>query len=198
MKTNEIITELYQRIAAEVSPNLSYHGLHHTIDVHNTCKLFIQHYNLDKNIGSLLEIAAAGHDIGFLKTYRNHEEVSAEITAEIMLRYNYGAKDIRMVCDMIMATKIPQSPKNLLEEIICDADLDYLGRNDFEPISRGLLKEWKSYKVFPELDTTFDSIQVGFFKGHSYHTEYAQKHRTDIKAKNLQKIEARLLIAQEA
>src|SRR5678816_3445426 len=70
---------------------------------------------------------------------------------------------------MIMATKIPQTPHTLLEQIICDADLDYLGRNDFEPISRSLYKEFLTYKIIPE-DIIWDHIQIKFFESHHYFT----------------------------
>ena len=46
-----------------------------------------------------------------------------------------------------MATKMPQRPKNLLQQIICDADLDYLGRNDFFILSEKLHKEFIEYKI---------------------------------------------------
>lgn len=198
MKTNHIITELYRRIEANISPELTYHGLHHTIDVYNTCKLYIQYYKLKKREAKLLEIAAVAHDIGFLETYRNHEAAGAEVAANIMLKHNYNTKDIELVCGMIMATKIPQSPNNLLEQIICDSDLDYLGRNDFEVISYTLLKEWMNYNIFPDIQSNFDNIQVGFFKSHSYHTDFANKFRAPIKEKNLKRIESRLLITENA
>jgi predicted metal-dependent HD superfamily phosphohydrolase len=198
MKTNLIITELYQRIAANISPQLTYHGLHHTIDVHNMCKLYILHYKINPREAKLLEIAAVAHDIGFLETYRNHEAAGAEVAANIMLEHNYTSKDIELVSGMIMATKIPQSPKNLLEQIICDSDLDYLGRNDFGSISLTLLKEWINYNIFPDIESNFDNIQAGFFKSHSYHTDFAKKYRAPVKDKNLQRIEQRLLVIEHA
>ena len=44
-----------------------------------------------------------------------------------------------------MATEIPQNPKTHLEMIMCDADLDYLGRYDFETISNNLYTEFLDF-----------------------------------------------------
>ena len=120
--TQNIIDELYDILKMGISPHLSYHGLHHTIDVHNICKWYIHKYHLESHQAHLLEIAAVGHDTGFLRTYRQHEEVSASIVSEKMFHYGFSQADIQCVTGMIMATKIPQKPTNLLEEIICDAD----------------------------------------------------------------------------
>lgn len=173
----------------DLSPDLTYHGLHHTQDVHAVCKFYIKHYDIKKDDARLLEIAAVGHDIGFTQVYQEHEERSAKITAEIMDDEGYASKEIRKVKKMILATKVPQSPKSLLARILCDADLDYLGRDDFKPIGKTLKQEWKNYKIFPKIDEDFDVIQIGFLKGHSYHTEYAQKYRSPIKIKHIEQLE---------
>ena len=85
---------------------------------------------------------------------------------------------------MIMATKIPQSPKTLLEQIICDADLDYLGRDDFEPISNNLYKEFLTFKIIPE-DCIWDHIQIKFFESHRYFTKTTLEKRNTAKLKHL-------------
>ena len=67
--------------------------------------------------------------------------MSAKLAKEILPEYLYSYKQIDSICEIIMATKLPPRPKNLLEMIICDADLDYLGRSDFIPVSNNLYKE---------------------------------------------------------
>ncbi len=195
MKKEQIIREIYSKIADNIDQRLSYHGLHHTIDVHNVCKAYVNYYNLSKEDAELLEIAAAGHDIGFLETYRNHEEVGAEIISKMMKKHKYNKKQIETVKKLILATKIPQNPQNLLEQIICDADLDYLGRNDFVSTGLTLKKEWETFDIFPNLDSEFDNIQIGFLKSHHYHTDFAISNREKTKQEHLAKLENKQLQA---
>ena len=89
-----------------------------------------------------------------------------------------------------MATKIPQTPHNLLEQIICDADLDYLGRNDFEPISRSLYTEFLTYKIIPE-NIIWDHIQIKFFESHHYFTGTSISKRNENKLKHLKLLKER-------
>lgn len=192
MKVDEIIEELYALIKRELSPDLSYHSLRHTQDVHETCQFYIQHYQLPQHSAALLEIAAAGHDVGFTRVYANHEIVSAEITGKIMRKYGHIEEDIAIVEELILATKIPQSPTNFLAQILCDADLDYLGRDDFPEIGQLLKKEWQTYNIIPNLDENFDNIQISFLNGHTYHTAYAMNHRGPVKRKNLEVLKERL------
>lgn len=90
-----------------------------------------------------------------------------------------------------MATKVPQSPKNLFEQIICDADLDYLGRRDFDPISRSLFVEFKEYGIVQSIDE-WNKLQVKFLEGHTYHTEFARKNRQPIKEQRIAAIKLML------
>ena len=192
MKEKDILNELYDLIKNELPHDLSYHGMHHTIDVHNICKFYIEHYELSEREGALLEIAAVAHDMGFIKTYKNHEQVGSEMAAEIMESYKFKKADIKIVKNLILATKIPQSPTTFLGKIICDADLDYLGRPDFLKIGVTLKEEWITYGIFPNLDEDFDKIQVGFLQGHQYHTDFAREHRTPVKLKHLEDLQQRL------
>ena len=88
-------------------------------------------------------------------------------------------------------TSIPQTPKTTLEKIICDADLDYLGRDDFEEVSSRLRDE---LKIVGKIKTNkeWDEIQVRFLKAHKYYTQTAKKTRCKKKKENLEKIINRL------
>ena len=167
----------------ELSPELTYHGIHHTRDVHEVCQFYIKHYQIELIPAQLLEVAAVGHDVGFIKNYKNHEEASVEITSKVMREEGFNEHQIRQVSEMILATKVPQNPKDFLSSLLCDADLDDLGRHDFSEIGATLKQEWKNYELFLNLDENFDIIQIGFLKGHSYHNEYAKEHRAPIKLK---------------
>ena len=101
--------------------------------------------------------------------------------------FGYLPEDIETICDMIMATKIPQSPKNLLEEIICDADLDYLGRSDFYAIGDTLYRELSEYKLIMD-EQAWNRLQVSFLSAHSFHTLTNRTIREPVKQKYLESL----------
>jgi len=155
---------------------LYYHNVEHTLDVIKVINQYIKRENIDNERACLLRIAALLHDLGFTDTNVDHEEKSAEMAEELMLEYGFSKNQIKVVQGLIRATRIPQSPKNQLERIICDSDLDYLGRNDFYEISNRLYKELKAASmVFNK--THWNKAQIKFLEAHKYHTAFAQKNR---------------------
>lgn len=186
---------ILSRLENELDPRLGYHNLSHTLDVLEQAERIARQENIsDEHDLLLLKIAALFHDSGFLIIYRNHEEKSCEIALE-SLQNLLSKEDIKKICGMIMATKIPQTPHTLLEQIICDADLDYLGRNDFEPVSRNLYKEFLTFKIIPE-DIIWDHIQIKFFESHHYFTGTSMSKRNKKKLKHLQILKERSNWAQ--
>ena len=186
---------ILSRLEKELDPRLGYHNITHTLDVLEQSEVLAKQEKVtDKHDLLLLKIAAVFHDSGFLFVYKGHEEKGCEIASE-SIKNVFSEEDIKKVCGMIMATKIPQSPKTLLEQIICDADLDYLGRNDFEPISRNLYKEFVVFKIIPE-DIIWDHIQIKFFESHHYFTGTSVSKRNEKKLKHLNTLKKRSNWAQ--
>ena len=178
------------RLKKELDPRLGYHNIAHTLDVLEQAQVIARNENLtDKHDLLLLKTAAVYHDSGFLLVYKNHEEKSCELATED-LKDIFDDDDLKKIHGMIMATKIPQTPHNLLEQIICDADLDYLGRNDFEPISKNLYQEFLTFKIIPE-DCVWDHLQIKFFETHRYFTKTAIEKRNKVKLKHLASLKER-------
>lgn len=163
-------------LRTDLSHKLTYHDIGHTLDVLNACNLYIERDNIGEVEAEILRIAALLHDIGFTVTYKNHEEQGAEIAADLMQQHSYTQEEIKKVQSLIMATKIPQSPTNKLEQILCDADLDYLGRSDFRKISEKLFLELQAFSLI-ETREVWNKTQIQFLEKHSYHTNFAQKNR---------------------
>ena len=183
------------RLENELDPRLGYHNLLHTLDVLKQAEIIARQENVnDEHELLLLKTAAVFHDSGFLFVYKNHEEKGCEIASEA-LKNIFSEADIKKICGLIMATKIPQTPHTLLEQIICDADLDYLGRNDFEPISKHLYKEFITFKIIPE-DIIWDHIQIKFFESHRYFTGTSISKRNEKKLKHLKILKERSNWAQ--
>jgi len=168
--------------------NLYYHGLHHTMDVLRSAELIGKQEKLTENEMLLLKIAVLYHDAGFTKVYRNHEEVGCDMAKADLPGFGFTTEEIETICGMIQATKIPQNPKTKLEYIIADADLEYLGTDDFERIGRTLFDEIKIY-LGVESERQWNIIQMNFLKGHTYHTNFCKKHREAEKQKHLKEIE---------
>jgi len=92
---------------------------------------------------------------------------------------------------LIYVTQIPHQPKSLLEEIICDADLDYLGRDDFHQIADSLKNELMAFGKI-QSDKQWDEIQIPFLEKHSYFTEFSIKNRQPFKEQRIAEIKKRL------
>jgi predicted metal-dependent HD superfamily phosphohydrolase len=103
----------------------------------------------------------------------------------------FNSSEMAIIKNMIMATKIPQSPLTLPEMILCDADLDYLGRADFEQISDRLRMEMMNYELI-KTEPEWNQVQVSFFEGHRYFTSSSQRDRNPIKMQQLEKLRQKL------
>lgn len=181
---------IYEKLQKNLSPTLTYHGFHHTIDVVDASMKIAKLEGIeDKESLVLLETSALFHDLGFISTYRNHEEEGCRIAELILPNFNYSNSQIESICGMIMATKIPQNPQNILEQIIADADLDYLGRDDFEPIADTLFQELRQREMVADLET-WNKIQIKFLENHHYWTKSAIKTRNDKKTRHLHELKA--------
>ena len=151
----------------------------------------LKHNLLDEDI-FVLKSAATYHDAGFIESYDANEEIGAALAAKILPKYGYTEEQIKQVWELIYATIIPHKPKNQLEEIICDADLDYLGRDDFHKIADSLRRELRDHGKINS-DRLWDEIQVKFLTQHKYFTKSAKKLREAKKKKHLGEIKQRLM-----
>lgn len=172
-------------LASDLSPTLYYHGLHHTLDVVESADRIARAEGVtDAESLNLLKTAALFHDVGFLSVYKGHEDVGCDYARQVLPRFGYEPAQIDLVCGMIMATRIPQTPQTKLQEILADADLDYLGRDDFEPISRSLFDELKVREMVAD-EMAWNRIQVGFLENHQYWTATARTIRQPAKQQRL-------------
>ncbi len=153
MNIEKIKHFIFDKLTTELSPLLTYHGAHHTKLVYSNCEDYIKRMNIGKEDGFLLLTGALLHDTGYLFAYDNHEDYSMKFAAEILPDWNYKPQEIDIVKGIIRATKIPQQPTNVLEKIIGDSDLDYLGTDAFYLLSQKMFEELKAYnKISNERD----------------------------------------------
>lgn len=182
---------ILKKLGKELPQHLSYHSVEHIHDVYTAAEKLGKQENISDYEMKLLLTAAWFHDSGFLKGAKDHEEESCRITRQTLPDYGYTAEEIERICGMIMATRIPQSPKNHLEEILADADLDYLGRDDFFTIGDKLFAE---LSIFGFLKTTdeWNRLQVRFLESHHYFTPTAIQQKQAIKEAHLALVKSKI------
>lgn len=168
--------QILSDLEANLPKTLTYHALEHTLDVLNVCNQYIKREKLPEEERYMLRAGAIVHDMGFLKGPANHEEVGAGMAENMMKDLGVDQEIIEKVKGLVMATKIPQNPQNHLQRIICDADLDYLGRQDYPEISQRLFEELKNMNVI-STDQQWKDLQINFLKAHHFHTPFAIKNR---------------------
>lgn len=169
----------------ELPPFLTYHSAWHTTDdVLPAAMLFAQLSGVSDDEQRLLEVAAAFHDIGFVYTLEEHEHKGVEVVGEVLPQYRFSAAQITHIQNLILATRLPQSPQNLLEMILADADLDLLGRDDFFERNRALRQELEN--LGKEMsDKAWYEGQLKFLEAHKYFTATAEQVRGEGKRKHI-------------
>lgn len=180
---NNVLTKL-----TSLNKNLLYHSAEHTLDVTKQAGRIAVSENVsnEKEL-FLLKVASLYHDTGFLHTYKGHEEHSCLIFKEDAPLYNFEEDEIRLICGIIMATKLPQTPATRLEEIICDADLDYLGREDFLPLSNKLRIEFLEYDIVKN-NEEWEQLQFKFLTNHQFFTATSVGEKNYLKQQHLAQI----------
>ena len=181
---------ILKKLGEELPEDLYYHGVHHTIDVRDAAERIGKAEGAVPEDIMLLKTAAMYHDAGFIKEYFKNEPIGVEMANEFLPNFGYSSDQIRTIEKMIMATQTPQTAKTPLEKILCDADLDYLGRDDFHLIAERLKKELMTRGKIKN-DKHWDEVQVSFLEQHAYFTETSKKLRQPEKQKHIEEIKKR-------
>jgi Predicted HD superfamily hydrolase len=189
MQRNLAAQYILNRLKDELSPDLTYHNVTHTEDVYSAAQLIAREEGITGRDLELTLTAALFHDTGFLINGmgHGHEVLSCSIARETLPAFEYSATDISLITELILATEIPQRPDRLLEQVLCDADLDYLGRDDFFQRSELLYNEMRKLGAVASR-TDYDRLQLAFLRGHTYFTETSKRMRNQKKLDNLQKL----------
>lgn len=169
-----------------------YHNFEHTLDVVQTAIEIAAAMHISQEDHEELVIAAWFHDIGHLESCIGHEEISARKVKHFLEDSHLDHYRINRIVNCIRATKIPQSPTNLISEILCDADLHHLGTKEFYNKSQLLRNE-----IILKENCTFSEVEwirknIDFLKAHQFFTDYAKRVYGFQKAENLKSLEISL------
>jgi len=178
---------ILDKISRELPGYFHYHNSDHALDVYAAAGRLAAGEGINPADTVLLQTTALFHDSGLIYGLEHHEASSCRVAREYLPEFGYTQDEINCICDIIMATKLPQTPHNKLEEIICDADLDYLGRNDFFILSKRLFSELEITHGL-KTEAEWDKQQVSFFKSHHYFTKTAIGLREAAKEQHLRVI----------
>jgi len=182
---------ILDKLKQEFPKHLSYHNITHTKNVFNSCKLIAKQEGVRGENLKLLLTAALFHDSGFIVQQKDHEQISCGFAQRYLPAYGYSEKQISCICGMIMATRIPQTPLNKLEEILADADLDYLGWDDYFTMSKMLFEELSFHGILNS-EKEWNKIQIHFLEKHRYFTQTANMLRNEKKAAHIRALKADL------
>ncbi|MBX9785543.1 MAG: HD domain-containing protein [Chitinophagaceae bacterium] len=171
-------------INKSVAVTYAYHNFYHTVYVYNKTLEIAAHEKCSAADIRLLKAAALWHDTGYINIYYGHEEESCMQAKKYLPGFGFTADEIYVICGMIMATKIPQTPHNLLEEIIADADLEYLGTVEAATQAQQLFEELKMLNPYLH-EELWNRTQIFFLDHHHFFTSYCKTHKEPAKLQYL-------------
>lgn len=183
-KMEEFVSDIYSK---SLQHYFYYHNFNHSLYVANIAVEIGRHSNCTEDELDLLYIAGLWHDCGYIHTYKNHEAESCSMAQKYLPAFGITQNEIKQICGMIMATKIPHLPTNKLEEIIADADLAYLGTEQASLLAQNLYREL--LHIHPDMDEAeWDKKQISFIEKHRYFTSFCLENKEPSKASYLQSL----------
>ncbi|MEO6289202.1 MAG: YitT family protein [Ginsengibacter sp.] len=172
MQFDKAYAFLILKLESELPKFLTYHNAGHTNDVLEYAEELATAEDISGYDLIILKTAALFHDAGFLETYKSHEEISCRMAEKWLPDFEYNKEEIEKICSLIMATQIPQSPQNNLAEILCDANLYYLGTDSYIVKADKLYKEMHEAGIIKNRDQ-WRNVEIKFLQTHKYFTSSA-------------------------
>jgi predicted metal-dependent HD superfamily phosphohydrolase len=189
----EKVEEYVEQILRERTPDQNYyHNLYHTLDVVESSIEIGIGEKLSPDEMEMVQIAAWFHDIGYIEKPEGHEEVSAMYAGNFLNEENYPEERIAKVVGCILATKVPQNPRTKLEQVICDSDLNHLGREKFSARNDYFRKEQEYYRNRKLTETEWLTSTIDFMTRHHFHSGFAINNFSKIKKKNIKDLQLQL------
>ena len=187
MRAAEAGAHVIARLRRELDARLVYHSVDHTLDVVAAAERLADAEGVVGEDRELLVTAAYFHDVGFVKKYAANEAVGADLARRTLPDFGYTRAQIRRIEGLILATAIPHRPADALEQLMCDADMDYLGRPDYWPIAARLRLELSTHGKHFSLPDWL-ALQVRFLTEHRYFSASALRLRQPVKAQHLEQL----------
>jgi len=168
------------------SEQLLYHNYEHTASVATAASELNAHYRLSEQDDFIVRVAAWFHDLGYLVDPDNHEAASVVLAENFLKEKKVPSVIIDEVKACILATRMPQKPKNLLQQIVCDADMSHFSTDSFAEKSKQLRKELQTRCGLAISKNAWRHQTICLLEVHQYHTDYAREHWNVKKMENLE------------
>jgi predicted metal-dependent HD superfamily phosphohydrolase len=176
----------------KVSKSLKYHNLDHTQSVVLACEEMANYYQLQPDDREALLIAAWFHDTGYSAGQaKGHEDASISLATTFLQDQKAEAGLVQKIASCIEATRIPQTPKNLIEQIICDADLFHLGTDEFKIKNEALRQELLEFSREDISKKKWRKLNIPFMENHKYFTDYCRRKLQPVKEQHIEELKAR-------
>ncbi len=188
-KTKAYVNQLLQD---KLAPHFVYHNLQHTLDVVEAAILIGRQEHLRDDQMEAVITAAYLHDIGYTVQADGHEDHSIKLSKEFLTEVKADESLVTKVLGCIEATKMPQKPKSLIEQVICDADLYHLSSTEYFDKAELLRAEFSSVEEDSITESEWLDMSTLFIGNHSYFTDYGKRVLDPEKRRNLKKIKKRL------
>jgi predicted metal-dependent HD superfamily phosphohydrolase len=188
-RSSEFVKKLFKEKLPE---GCTYHNLGHTLEVVETASVIAEHSGLDKKQKEKVLLACWFHDTGITESYNKHEEVSAGICRNFLNSIGYPHKETEEICSAILVTRIPSRPSNIIEEVVCDADLAHTGKKGFSSKSELLRKEWENISGRVYTESEWIKNNIDFLSSIKFYTSYARENFEERRLKNLEKLKNKI------
>lgn len=190
---NEILTKVKNHckdlLSKSKCKSLQFHNYQHTLNVVQNAEIIAIKSELSEEDKEMVIISAYFHDVGNMEKSRQHEMLSCSIARKFLENENYPKDKINIIENIILATEINREPTNLLEEIICDADLSHLGKKTFLVQNLQLREEWSNFLGLVFTDEEWLNLNLKFLNEHHFYTDVARNLYSKQKSLNLLKFQ---------
>ncbi len=154
-----------------------YHNYEHALEVMERAIYLAKKLDVSADDIEILALAAIFHDTGFIVQYDENEIIWAKIAHNYLKTIGYPEEKIHKVETLIIATDPDYTqPKNILEEIIKDADLNNLWTTNFITRWELLLQEIRTIK---DLDIDMHTWHVSMLKLIKNNIMYTEIQKTE-------------------
>jgi adenylate cyclase len=184
--------DIINRLKANLPDELVYHDLHHALNVEKAAIRLGSLEGLSEEEMVLLRTACLYHDAGFIYTYHRNELHGVRLMEKTLPRFGFDSDQISQIHDMILATAHGAEPQTLLEQLMCDADHDYLGRADYYVVAGKLRLEMENHDI-TMTEKEWLQFQIDFLKNdHRYYSITALNIRDKGKQNRLVELNGQL------
>ncbi len=186
-KSRDFVEKYLQENSNE---QLYYHNFKHLQDVAEAATEIGQATQLTNDQLETVIIAAWFHDTGYSKGWENHEFTSQALATEFLRSLGVDEKKITDIGGCIIATKLPQRPTNIMEKVLCDADLNHISSEEFFTKSEMLRKEISARNATDIKKLKWFKESLKFIKNSDYFTPYAKDKYQPAKKQNVEKLKS--------